>query len=110
MKRILTLTGLAALCSGCLMVPKTSISGTLGGQPFSLASPKDSTLMGLRLEASTNGTMQLRIERLECRMNPDVVSMTGAAQVNMINAVASGVADAAAKAAVKAVVPTPVKP
>lgn len=105
MKRILTLTGLAALCSGCLMVPKTSISGTLGGQPFSLASPKDSTLVGLRLEASTNGTMLLRVERLECRMNPDVVSMTGAAQVNLVNAVASGVSAAAAEAAKAAAKP-----
>jgi curli biogenesis system outer membrane secretion channel CsgG len=105
MKRILTLTGLAALCSGCLMVPKTSITGTLGGQPFSLASPKDSTLVGLRLEAATNGTMQLRIERLECRMNPDVVSMTGKAQVDLVNAVASGVSAAAAEAAKAAAKP-----
>ena len=105
MKSTLPLLGLVVLTCGCLAVPKTTISGTLGGQPFSLASPKDSTLIGLRLEASTNGTMALRIERLECRMNPDVVSMTGAAQVNLINAVSAGVADAAGKAAAAAVKP-----
>jgi curli biogenesis system outer membrane secretion channel CsgG len=104
MKQLVSIAAIALLCSGCLMVPKTSITGTLGGQPFSLASPKDSTLVGLRLEAATNGTMQLRIERLECRMNPDVVSMTGKAQVDLVNAVAAGVSNAAAEAAKRAVV------
>lgn len=91
------------LCAGCLMVPKTSITGTLGGQPFSLSSPKDSILVGLELTATTNGTMKLQIDQLECRMNPDVVSMTGQAQVNLVNAIVSGVSDAAVKAAVNAV-------
>ena len=105
MKSTLPLLGLVVLTCGCLAVPKTTISGTLGGQPFSLASPKDSTLIGLRLEASTNGTMELRIERLEVKMNPDVVSMSGRAQVDLVNAVAAGVADAAGKAAAAAVKP-----
>ena len=111
MKRTCLLLGLVALCAGCLNVPKTSISGTLGGQPFALSSPKDSTLVGLRLSAAPNGTMELIIERLDVKMNPDVVSMTGAAQVNLVNAVAAGVADAAGKAAgmaaKTAVAPTP---
>jgi len=103
MKQLVSIVTVCLLLVGCVAVPKTTISGVLGGAPFSLSSPKDSTLVGLRLEASTNGTMQLLVERLECRMNPDVVSMTGAAQVNLVNAIASGVSDAAAKAAVKAV-------
>lgn len=111
MKRTCLLLGLVALCAGCLNVPKTSISGTLGGQPFALSSPKDSTLVGLRLSAAPNGTMELIIEQLDVKMNPDVVSMTGAAQVNLVNAVAAGVADAAGKAAgmaaKTAVAPTP---
>jgi len=55
--------------------------------------------VGLRLESNTNGVMQLRIERLEVRMNPDVVSMTGRAQVDLVNAVAAGVAEAAGRTA-----------
>lgn len=101
--RLFSIVTVCLLLIGCVAVPKTTITGTLGGQPFSLSSPKDSTLVGLELTAATNGAMKLAIERLECRMNPDVVSMTGAAQVNLVNAIASGVSDAAAKAAVKAV-------
>ncbi len=105
MKRTLPLLGLVLLMCGCLGVPKSSISGTLGGQPFALTSPKDSTLVGLRLSAATNGTMELRIESLEVKMNPDVVSMSGRAQVDLVNAVAAGVAAAAGKAAAAAVKP-----
>lgn len=109
--RLFSIVTVCLLLIGCVAVPKTTITGTLGGQPFSLSSPKDSTLVGLELTAATNGAMKLAIEQLECRMNPDVVSMTGAAQVNLVNAVAAGVADAAGKAAgmaaKTAVAPTP---
>jgi hypothetical protein len=105
MKRTLPLLGLVLLMCGCLGVPKSSISGTLGGQPFALTSPKDSTLVGLRVTAGTNGLLSVVVERLEVKMNPDVVSMSGRAQVDLVNAVASGVADAAGKAAAAAVKP-----
>lgn len=101
---LLLLAAAAALC-GCtaLSVPRTQITGSVGGQPFSLASPKDSTLIGLKVTASSNGVMSVIIERLECRMNPDVVSTTSKAQVDLVNAVADGVTRAAAKAAAAAV-------
>jgi len=99
MRLTLLVLAVAAAGAGCVGVPQTTISGTLGGTPFSLSSLKDSTLVGLRLESNTNGVMQLRIERLEVRMNPDVVSMTGRAQVDLVNAVAAGVAEAAGRTA-----------
>ncbi len=99
MRLCLTLFGLAFIGSGCLMVPKTTISGTLGGQPFALSSPKDSTLQGLDLSADPAGKMHLRIEKLDVKMNPDVVSMSGKAQVDIINAISDAVVSAAGKAA-----------
>ena len=105
MRLTLLVLAVAAAGAGCVGVPQTTISGTLGGTPFSLSSPKDSTLVGLRLESSTNGVMQLRIERLEVRMNPDVVSMTGRAQVDLVNAVAAGVAEAAKLSRLQSITP-----
>lgn len=101
MKKLISLTAIITLIVGCVAVPKTSINGTLGGQPFELSSPKDSELVGFELTAETNGSMRLKIDSLAVRMNPDVVSMTGDAQVKIINAVASGVTDAIAQTAAK---------
>jgi hypothetical protein len=105
MKRLFVVIAAAAICVGCVAVPKSTITGTLGGQPFSLSSPKDSTLIGFELTAATNGTMRLKIESLKVNMNPDGVSMTGKAQVDLVNAVASGVSAAAAEAAKAAAKP-----
>ncbi|HOC56643.1 MAG TPA: hypothetical protein PKI20_13555 [Verrucomicrobiota bacterium] len=104
--RLLALVAAGALC-GCvgLSVPRTTIQGNLGGAPFAISSPKDSTLVGLRVTAGTNGLLSVVVERLECRMNPDVVSMSSRAQVDLVNAVSDGVTRAAAKAATAAAVP-----
>lgn len=90
----LALSLMAALaCAGCmnLIVPKTEIKGSIAGQPFSVVSPKDSTLEGLQISASTNGNVTVSINSLTAKMNPDVISMTGAAQVQLIDAISSAI-------------------
>jgi len=90
--------------TGCVMVPKTTIVGSIGNQPFSLSSPKDSSLAGLDITASTNGTIHLHIDTLQARMNPDVITTTGAAQAQVIQAAAQAgamIAGQVAGAAVK---------
>lgn len=95
-------SGLMVLCfCGCmaLQVPKTTVSGTIGGQPFSLTSPKDSELTGLEVVAATNGVVSIKIQSLKATMNPAVITMTGDSEAKIIGAVANGVANAMGSAA-----------
>lgn len=103
--RTLALLPLLALC-GCmaLSVPRTEIEGSLGGQPFRLATPKDSKLKDLMIEVrnldafgGTNFT-SICIGSLEANMSPEVITTTSAGQVQMINAVAEQIKAAGAVA------------
>lgn len=99
MKKLILSLLAAGLCfagNGCIgrMVPKTTISGYLDGQPFALTSPKDSKITGLKITAQSGGLtnyVSISIESLEARMNPEVITTTADGQVKMINAVADGV-------------------
>ena len=86
---------LLPLC-GCmnLIVPKTEISGSIGGQPFKYSGPKDQTLGSLTLTASTNGAVSITVSNLSAKMNPDVISMTSKAQVDIINALSAAIQQA----------------
>lgn len=90
---------LLPLC-GCmnLSIPRTTITGTINGQPFSLSSPKDSELQGLSITASSNSVC-ITVQSLKATMNPANIQMTGDAQAKIITAVASGVANAMGTAA-----------
>ena len=98
MKKLLTIAGLAfaIATTGCmsLSVPKTTVSGSIGGQPFSISTPKDSELTGLSVIAGTNGSVSITITSLKATMNPAVITMTGDSEAEIIGAVASGVAGA----------------
>lgn len=103
--KTLALLPLLALC-GCmaLSVPRTEIEGSLGGQPFRLATPKDSKLKELMIEVrnldafgGTNFT-SICIGSLEANMSPEVITTTSAGQVQMINAVAEQIKAAGAVA------------
>jgi hypothetical protein len=103
--KTLALLPLLALC-GCmaLSVPRTEIEGSLGGQPFRLATPKDSKLKELMIEVrnldafgGTNFT-SICIGSLEANMSPEVITTTSAGQVQMINAVADQIKAAGAVA------------
>jgi hypothetical protein len=105
-KLLAMMAAIAFAGAGCvnLVVPKTVIKGSIAGKPFSLTSPKDSELTGLQITANTNGEVTITIERLAAKMNPAVISMTGDAQVSIINAVGEQVQAAMAsgmKAAAK---------
>lgn len=75
--------------TGCIrsMVPRTHISGTIAGQPFTIEAPKDAKLRGLEVIAEADGSVSIAIAELETRMNPDVISTTADAQVKMFEAV-----------------------
>lgn len=88
----------SAALSGCVNVPKTTITGTIDGTPFALSSPKDSQLQGLEILSTSNG-VHIHIDSVTARMNPDVITMTGDAQVKIIKAVADGVGAVAGAAA-----------
>lgn len=90
--------------AGCMgrMVPKTEISGTIAGQPFKFKSPKNSELRGFKVRAETNGVVCIEIESLSTKMDPEVITTTGAAQAEMIKqfgTIAAGVTSAAVSAA-----------
>ncbi len=88
------------LC-GCmnLMVPRTTIKGSIAGQPFLVSSPKDSTLQGLTVTADTNGAVSIKLQSLTATMNPEVITTTGDAQQKMIQTVIDGVIAAMAAGA-----------
>lgn len=82
----------AVLC-GCVNVPKSKISGTINGIPFTVESPKDSKLQGLTVEVrgtdNFGGTnfARVRLDSMEAHMNPEVITTTGDAQVKLVNAI-----------------------
>lgn len=81
MKKLIPILALA-LC-GCVNVPKTIISGTIDGWPFSISSPKDSQVIGLEITSNTNG-VHIHIDSLAARMNPEVITTTGEAQAKLL--------------------------
>lgn len=92
MKRLFALVLLWAGCAGCvpLQVPKTVLSGAIGGIPFSVSSPKDSKLQGLKIVAQSGGLTnyyEVSLQSLEATMNPAVITTTGDAQAKLIDAV-----------------------
>jgi uncharacterized membrane protein len=93
---LLSAIGATSLLCGCMawQVPKTTIAGSIGGKPFYLSSPKNTTLSGLQVTAATNGTVSISVSNLTAQMDPNVITTTADAQVKMINAVAASVAGA----------------
>jgi hypothetical protein len=92
------------LLTGCIgtMVPKTEIKGAIGGQPFSLTSPKDSELLGLEIKADTNGTVAIKIQSLKATMNPAIITTTAEGQALLIKTGIDAGAAIAGKVAVGA--------
>ena len=97
MKKTLSISLTLCVCiflCGCMaaQVPKTTLTGSLGGAPFEFSSPKDVDMTNFVARAETNGAMSITIGAIHAKMNPDVITTTGTAQALMITAVADGVA------------------
>ena len=92
MKRLLIVLMLLPAC-GCArwLVPVTKVSGTVNGQPFSFSGPKDVSVDSITASVNSNGTTALEIKGLKANMNPAVVTLSGEAFVNGINAVGNQV-------------------
>lgn len=97
----------AGILTGCsnLMVPKTQISGSINGEPFMISSPKDSELTNLVITVNSNKETTVKIGGLKAKMNPDVITMSGEAFVNSLNAAASAAGQFTGKAASAAAKP-----
>lgn len=97
--RVVMALVLVAVClvmgSGCSTindrVPKTTINGSISGQPFEISTPKDSDLQGLDIRSDTNGVVSVHIEKLAAKMNPENITNTGAAEAAIIQATADAV-------------------
>ncbi len=79
MKKILTVAGIAVVATGLLTgcfnpVPKTTISGSIGGQSFALSNPKNTTVTNLLVEVQTNGAARLSIGYLSSANDSNIVS------------------------------------
>lgn len=77
----LSLIGLTGCVSN--VIPRTHISGTIAGQPFTIEAPKDAKLRGLEVIAEADGSVSIVIGELETRMNPDVITTTADAQAKI---------------------------
>lgn len=97
MKKLNLLLALASIvliagCSGCAAltrqpVPATRISGTLGGAPFTLESPKQGEWTGVDLTMSTGVTnFHLHIDSVKAVNDPQVIDKASAGRVAEINA------------------------
>ncbi len=98
MKKLFLLAPLAL--TGCIgtMVPMTTIKGSLAGQPFSIAVPKDIVMEGLTAEALQSGVVTVKISKLSATMNPAVITTTGDAQAKLIQTAVAAGGDAVGKA------------
>lgn len=93
--------GAGLVLCGCVAVPKTTITGTISGQPFTLSSPKNSTLTNLDVTASTNGSVSIHVGSLVTVMDPAVITTTAEGEAKLVQA------GAAAAAAAIAAIPKP---
>jgi hypothetical protein len=86
-----TLTAAAFLSGGCVsppkeIVPATQITGTIGGKPFSLTSPKNVSIAYLRVDAATNGTVSMTISNMSANVDDNAIQLAGAAYASSISA------------------------
>lgn len=98
MKKTLITIAAGALLAGCTLnnsFPKTSISGSLGGKPFSIQSPKDSDVTGLEITAATNGTIRIRVDRVSASLSASNIAAVADGQSKLV----TSLADANAKTA-----------
>ena len=61
---VITFTGCAAMKSVNDNTPHTTLTGKIAGQPFLIENPKDTALENLTVEATTNGTARIHIDKL----------------------------------------------
>jgi hypothetical protein len=108
MKTLISILTVGLLATGCSIrnsVPRTSIAGSIAGQPFTIDAPKNTDLKGLEILAEADGSVIIKVESLITKMDPEVITTTGDAQVKMLQAAGElalkGVGTVAAAAAGK---------
>jgi len=84
MKSLLLLIPLFAGCTMFAPVPKTTISGVVGGQKFSLTNPKNTSISNLLVEVFTNGNARLSIGALSSTNDVGVIDKSFAGQALVI--------------------------
>lgn len=77
------------LLTGCSLssaYPKTKITGTLGGHPFTLQAPKDYDINGLEASVDTNGAIHLHIDSLKANLSVTNIAAVGSAESQIVTA------------------------
>lgn len=82
MKKFLLLIPVAIISTvGCSsvrdQVPASQMTGTYGGQPYSITLPKDESFSNLDVTISTNGSLHVHADSIVAAENPAVITMTG---------------------------------
>ena len=93
-KKWLVLTALAVastFLTGCVAVPKLTMTIDPVTHTVALSNPKDTTIHGFHAEVQTNGSSIVTFDTLTTVMNPDVITTTGDAQAKLIAATAAAV-------------------
>ena len=92
-KIIVPLLAALALGTGCkIMLPTTTVSGTILGAPFKIRTPQNHSLQGLLITAeqtATNTTkVSVAVQSLSAVTDPNVVQATAAGQAQLLGATA----------------------
>jgi len=91
---VLFCTILTALIGpGCVRdsVPVYKLTVDLRKGQAAITNPKDTTITNLKVSSDTNGAVSVSADSISSKMNPDVITTTGDAQVKMINAIGDNV-------------------
>jgi hypothetical protein len=92
-KVIIPIVAGLVFCAGCkIMMPTTTVSGTILGAPFKVKTPQNQSLQGLLITAeqtATNTTkVSVAVQSLSAVTDPNVVQATAAGQAQLLGATA----------------------
>jgi hypothetical protein len=100
-RKLVFLLPLFLVMSGCTMnqiVPKTTMKGTLLGQPYDMEFPKNAKVNGFKLMAKTN-EVTVEIKSIETVMDPQVITTSTDGIAKLISTSVAAGAEAAGKIA-----------
>ena len=93
LKTVLVAAACLAMCGCSIMLPKTTIKGTLAGKPFKFVCPQNLNLQGLEITAKQVGTnevdVSIKLQSSNAVTDPNVVAATAAGQAQLLGATAN---------------------
>lgn len=101
--KVLVSIGLAVVLTGCVSVPKTTLTINPVTHQIAWSNPKDTIITGLNASVGTNGTSIITIASISTVMNPTNISAAGTAEANIVTATGAVIQNALNTAAGAAV-------